>query len=81
MNRIHFTPCEELVPKRHFWQMGNLRIVNFDNFGGLKSLLKFHIFWGGVFHMKMIIWCVSLLVFNVKYFYRQPGLQIRVSNQ
>ena len=30
----NFTPCEELVPKRHFWKMGNLRMVNFDNLGG-----------------------------------------------
>ena len=37
-------PCEELVPKRHFWQTWNLRMANFDNFGGLKSLFKFHIF-------------------------------------
>ena len=40
----NFTPCEELVPKRHFWKMWNLRMVNFDNFGGLTSVLKFHIF-------------------------------------
>ena len=40
----NFTPCEELVPKRHFWKMCNLRMVNFDNFGGLKSVFKFHIF-------------------------------------
>ena len=40
----NFTPCEELVPKRHFWKMWNLRMVNFDNFGGPKSVLKFHIF-------------------------------------
>ena len=40
----NFTPREELVPKHHFWQMWNLHMVNFDNFGGLKSLLKFHIF-------------------------------------
>ena len=43
-NFANFTPCEELVPKRHFWQMLNSRMVNFDNFGGLKSVLKFHIF-------------------------------------
>ena len=30
----NFTPCEELVPKRHFWKVLNLRMVNFDNFGG-----------------------------------------------
>ena len=30
----NFTPCEELVPKRHFWKIRNLRMVNFDNFGG-----------------------------------------------
>ena len=35
----NFTPCEELVPKRHFWQM-----VHFDYFGALISVLKFHIF-------------------------------------
>ena len=40
----NFTPCEELVPKRHFWKIRNLRMVNFDNFGGLTSVLKFHIF-------------------------------------
>ena len=32
----NFTPCEELVPKRHFRQTKNLRMVNFDNIGGLK---------------------------------------------
>ena len=40
----NFTPCEELVPILHFWKMWNLRMVNFDNFGGLTSVLKFHIF-------------------------------------
>ena len=40
----NFTPCEELVPTRHFWQMRNLRMVNFDTVEGLKSVLKFHIF-------------------------------------
>ena len=36
---INFTPCEELVPRRNFWQMWNLRMVKFDNFRGLKSVL------------------------------------------
>ena len=36
----NFTPCEELVPKRHFLKMWNLRKVNFDSFGGLTSVLK-----------------------------------------
>ena len=40
----NFIPCEELVPKRHFWKMCHLRMVNFDTFGGLTSVLKFHIF-------------------------------------
>ena len=40
----NFAPCEELVPKRHFWKMLNLRMVSFDNFWGLTSVLKFHIF-------------------------------------
>ena len=40
----NFTPCKELVPKRHFWKMWNLRMVNFDNFGGLTTVLKSHIF-------------------------------------
>ena len=39
----NFTPCEELVPKRHFGQMWNLPRVYFDNLGGLKSVFKFHI--------------------------------------
>ena len=39
----NFTPCEELVPKRHIWKMRNLRMVNFDSFGGLQSVLKFYI--------------------------------------
>ena len=30
--------------KRHFWKVWNLRMVNFNNFGGLTSVLKFHIF-------------------------------------
>ena len=40
----NFTPCEELVPILHFWKMWILRLVNFDNFGCLQSMLKFHIF-------------------------------------
>ena len=40
----NFTPCEELVPILHFWKMWNSRMVNFDNFGRLTSVLKFHIF-------------------------------------
>ena len=39
----NLTPCEELVLKRHFWQMWNA-YCQFRNFGGLKSVLKFHIF-------------------------------------
>ena len=39
-----FPPCEELVPKRHVCKMWNLRMVNFNNFLGLTSVLKFHIF-------------------------------------
>ena len=30
--------------KRHFLKMWNLRMVNFDIYGGLTSVLKFHIF-------------------------------------
>ena len=40
----NFTPYEELVPILHFWKMWNLRMVNFDNFWGLTSVFKFHIF-------------------------------------
>ena len=38
----NFTPCEELVPKRHFCEMcvWSISII----FRGLKSVLKFHIF-------------------------------------
>ena len=31
-----------------------------------KLIIGLPFFLGGVFHMKMIIWCVSLLVFNIK---------------
>ena len=41
---VNFTLCEEMVPIRHFWQMCNFCTVNFDNFWGVKSVLKFHIF-------------------------------------
>ena len=49
----NFTPFEELVPKRHFWKMWNLRMVNFDNFWGLTSVLKFHIFL--IFNCKELV--------------------------
>ena len=39
-----FTPCEELVPKRHFWKMWNLRMVNFDNFGLCSNFTSFPFF-------------------------------------
>ena len=35
----NFTSCEELLPILHFWKMWNLHMVNFDNFGGLTSVL------------------------------------------
>ena len=33
---VNFTPCVGLIPIRHFWQMWNLRMVNFDNFWGVN---------------------------------------------
>ena len=53
----NFTPCEELVPKRHFWKMWILRMVNFDNFWGLTSVLRFHIF--------LIFNCEELVRFRI----------------
>ena len=40
---VNFTSCEELVLICHFWQMWNLRKVNFDNLMGVKFVLKLHI--------------------------------------
>ena len=37
----NFTPWEELVPIRHFWQMRNLLTVNFDNLWSGNFVLKF----------------------------------------
>ena len=42
----NFTLCEELVPILHSCQMWNLRTVNFENFWGVKLVLKFYTFMG-----------------------------------
>ena len=47
MGFANFTLCEELVPLKTSL-LANVKLaygmVNFCNFGGLKSVLKFHIF-------------------------------------
>ena len=48
-NIVFIFPCISLVEPQishfaNFEQIGNLFMVNFDNFRGLKSVLKLHIF-------------------------------------
>ena len=62
----NFTPCEELVPKRHFWKMWYLRMINFDNFGGLTSVLKFHIFL--IFNCEELVRIRAICVGLVRFF-------------
>ena len=40
-----------------------------EHFCGIMQTNKSNIFWGEVFQNKMIMYGVSLLVFNIKYFY------------
>ena len=57
----NFTPCEELVPILHFWKM-----VSFDNFGSLTSVLKFHIFL--IFNCEELVRIVAICERLVRFF-------------
>ena len=62
----NFTPSEELVPILHFWKMWNLRMVNFDNFWGLTSMLKFHIFL--IFNCEELVRIRAICEWLVRFF-------------